>query len=308
MDDLLIFSKDEKDQFKRLEIVLCYLKEHELYVSPKKCEFMKEEINFLGSLVGKKRLRVNPDKIKVLQKWPKPETLTDVRSFMGLLQFFWRFIPKFFEVAAPLTDLTKKGVSIDKWNRDCDSDFAKLKDAITQAPILVAFDWKKPSRGHVDASRLAVGGTLTQLDDDVSDRVIAFFSKMLSPTEADYTANDRELNGLISFPERFRCYLGGTSFEILTDNQVFKHFFTKPKMSRKKARWLETLEDFGIFPITLKPGNTHVLGDVLSRAPHILKGSSSVLSFNDGEVLGAGFEYFIPRYNEDRSSDPSSKP
>ena len=88
-------------------------------------------------------------------------------------------------------------------------------------------------------------GTLTQLDDDGRDRVIAFYSKKLSPTEADYTANDRKLLGLICFLERFRCYLEGASFEIFTDNQVLMCFFTRPKMSRKEARWLETLGNFG---------------------------------------------------------------
>ena len=114
MDDVLIFSKDEESHLKHLEIVLKHLQEHELYVSPKKCEFMREEIDFIGFLVGKKGLRVNPEKFEVLKTWPKPETLTDGMSFVGLLQFFRTFIPKFSEIAAPLTNFTKKGVGIDK--------------------------------------------------------------------------------------------------------------------------------------------------------------------------------------------------
>ena len=92
---------------------------------------MQEEIDFLGFLVGKKRIRVNPEKVEVLKTWPRPETLTDVRSFVRLLQFFRRFIPKFSEIAAPLTNLTKKGVGIDKWNSDCDAAFEMLKNSIT---------------------------------------------------------------------------------------------------------------------------------------------------------------------------------
>ena len=199
-----------------------------------------------------------------------------------------------------MTNLTKKGIGIDKSDSDCDAAFEKLKNPITQSPILVAPDWKKPFRGHVDASQLAVGGTLTKLDDDGRDRVIAFYSKKLSLTEADYTANDRELLGLISFLERFRCDLEGASFEIFTDNQVLKYFFTKPKMSRKEARWLENLGNFGIFPINLKPGKIHVLGDKLFRAPHVLNGDLSNLKLNDVEVLGVDFEDFIPSYEEDQ--------
>ena len=182
-----------------------------------------------------------------------------------------------------------------------------MKKSITKSPIPVAPDWKKPFRGHVDASQLAFGGTLSQLDDDGRDRVIAFYSKKLSPTEADYTANNRALLGLFCFLERFRCHLEGASFEIFTDNQVLKYFFTKPKMSRREARLLETLGNFGIFPITLKPGKIHVLGDVLSRAPHVLNGDLSNLNLNDVEVLGVDFEDFIPSYEEDQFFGPIVK-
>ena len=140
---------------------------------------------------------------------------------------------------------------------------------------------------------------MTQLDDDGRDRVIAFFSKKLSLAEQNYTANDRELLGLVYFLQRFRCYLEGTSFEIFTDNQVLKHFFTKPKLSRREARWLETLGNFGIFPITLKPGKIHVLGDTLSRAPHA--------SMNSVEILSANVEEIWDNYENDRVFGPLLK-
>ena len=85
MDDLLIFSKDEESHIKHLNTVLCRLREHKLFVSPKKCEFMKSEIDFLGLVVGKNGIRVNPLKVEVLKSWPRPQSLTDVRSFIGLL-------------------------------------------------------------------------------------------------------------------------------------------------------------------------------------------------------------------------------
>ena len=117
--------------------------------------------------------------------------------------------------------------------------------------LSVSPDWSKSFTCYIDAPQTAVGGTLTKLDKNGRDLVIAFYSKKLSPTESVYTASDRELFGLISFLNRFRCYLEGTEFEIFTDTQVLKSFFTKPKLSRKESRWLETLGNFGIFPITL---------------------------------------------------------
>ena len=303
MDDLLIFSKDEDQHLKHLEIVLSRLQEHELYVSPRKCEFMKDNIDFLGMFVGKDGIRVNPEKVQIIMTWPKPNSLTDLRSFLGLLQFFRRFIPNFAKIASPLTDLTKKESGIHKWDLQCNIAFKSLKETMISAPILVSPDWKKPFRGHIDASQTAVGGTLTQLDENGKDRVIAYFSKKLDPAEQNYTANDRELLGLIRFLERFRCYLEGWEFEIFTDNQVLKHFFTKKDLSRKEARWIETLGNFGIFPITLKPGKIHVLGDTLSRAPHV---NNNVL-INDIEAPFIKFEEVIDNYENEQFFGPIVK-
>ena len=188
--------------------------------------------------------------------------------------------------------MTKKGEGIHKWDSSCDKSFESMKNAITSAPILVSPNWKKPFRGHIDASNMAVGGTLTQLDEEGKDRVIAFFSKKLSPAEQNYTTNDRELLGLVYFLMRFRCYLEGSSFEIFTDNQVLKSFFSKPKLSRREARWLETLGNFGIFPINLKPGKIHVLGDTLSRAPHA--------SVNQTELVHANLDGITDAYADDK--------
>lgn len=116
--------------------------------------------------------------------------------------------------------------------------------------------------------------------------MIAFYSKRISPTESDYTANDRAFLGSISFLERFRCYLKGASLEIFTENQVLQYVFTKPEMSRKEARWLEKLGNFDIFPITLRPGKIHVLGDLLLRARYVHNGDLSSATVNDVEVIG----------------------
>ena len=153
---------------------------------------------------------------------------------------------------------------------------------------------------NTDAQK-AVGGTLTQVDENGKDRVISYFSKKLTPEQQNYTANDRELLGLIRFLERFRCYLEGSEFEMITDNQILKHFFSKPKLSRKEARWLETLGNFGVFPITLKPGKIHVLGDVLSRAPHAPDNDVNV---NDMEVPFIQFEDVIGEYDDDQLFGP----
>jgi RNase H-like domain found in reverse transcriptase/Reverse transcriptase (RNA-dependent DNA polymerase) len=277
MDDLLVFSKNEEDHLKHLNAVLRRLKEPDLYVSTNMCVVMSTEMEFLDVIVGREDLRMDPTKIKVIEDWPRPESVTEVRSFLGLVQFFRRFISRFYEIAAPLTNLTKKNNSVSNWESSCDKAFETLKEAVKSAPVLQSPDWKKPFRCHVDASQLEVGGTLTQKDERGFDHPIAFYFKKLSPAEANYSTNDRELLGLISFLQRFRCYLEGFESEVFTDNQVLKHLFTKAAVSRKEARWLKTLGNFGMFLTNLKPGRVHVLGNVLSRAPHAI--SSENMSY-----------------------------
>jgi Reverse transcriptase (RNA-dependent DNA polymerase) len=136
MDDLLIYSKNEEEHLKHVEKVLKRLKEHRLYVSPKKCVFMSTEMEFLGFIVGKYGLRVNPRKIEVIKNWPRPANITEIRSFLGLVQFFRRFIARFSEIAIPPTNLTKKNQSIKGWDDKCENEFSELKDAVTSAPIL----------------------------------------------------------------------------------------------------------------------------------------------------------------------------
>ena len=240
MDDFRIFNKDEASHLKHLETVLRRLEENNLLVSPEKCEFMKTEIDFLRFLVGKHGLRVNPSKVEVLKTWPKPKSLFEVRSFLGLLQSFRRFVAKFSEVAAAMTNLTKKDQGIGKWNSKCDEAFEKLKEAITNAPVLVSPDWSKPFRCHISSSQTAFGGTLTQLDENGRDRDIALYSRMLSPTEFVYTANDRALLGLISFLNRFRCYLEGTESQVFTDCGI----------SIRTLRLLRILTDLTIYGST----------------------------------------------------------
>lgn len=129
-------------------------------------------------------------------------------------------------------------MGIKKWNEACDLAFQDLKGALASAPILIPPDWSRPFLYHVNASQKAVGGTLTQLDNEKQDRGIAYYSHKISDTKEKYTTNERELLGLVYFLKRFRFYLYGESFEIFTDNQILNNFMTKPKLSRKEARWL----------------------------------------------------------------------
>lgn len=267
VDDILIYSNSLEEHYDHVEKVLKKLKEHRLYVAPHKCEFMREVMEFLGFIVNNKGLKINAKNYDVIQKWPIQTHVTDLRSFLGLMQQFRRFIRGYSKVASPLTNLTKKDSSLQNWDPECTTAFEALKEALITAPVLRAPNWSKSFKGHIDESQIAVGGTLTQIFDD-GEHPLAFMSHKLSPAEQNYIASDRELLVLITFLKRFRCYLEGSEFEIITDNQVLSNLFTKENLSRREASWISLLRNFGIFPITLKKGYLHVLGDAPSRIPH----------------------------------------
>lgn len=301
IDDLLIFSKTEEDHYRHIETVFKRLSENELYVGTKKCTFFAEEVEFLGLIVGKHGIRIGEDRTDAVRLWPKPSSITELRSFIGLLQFFRRFIKGFSEIAAPLTNLTRKGIGIAKWDKRCDEVFQEMKDKLSSAPILVPANWNKPFRCHTDASQFSIGGTLTQLDSNGHDRVIAYFSKRLSKAEENYTANDRELLALVYFSKRFRCYLEGSEFEIITDNQVLKNFLTKPHLSRRESRWLDLFSHFGVSKISHRAGKFHVLGDSLSRIPH----NAILPEISNLQMISAQFPMgFVQNYEKDTVFGP----
>lgn len=280
LDDILIFSESREEHLNHLRIVLSRLRDHELYVGEKKFELMKTETEFLGLIVGRDGIKIGEERKRLIQEWPVPKNITELRSFLGLVQFFRRFVKDFSKIATPLTNLTRKHSHIGNWNEECEAAFNFLKESLTSSPIMAAPDWSRPFRCHTDACQFAVGGTLTQLDDAGREHAISYFSKRLSAAEENYTANDRELLGLVYFLQRFRCYLEGTEFEVFTDNQVLRYFFSKPILSRREARWLDVLGQFGITQLTLVKGKVHVLGDVPSRAPQVISGCPRMNNLN----------------------------
>lgn len=213
-------------------------------------------------------MSVGDDRRKIVPHWPIPKKLTELRVFVCLLHLCRRFIKNFSHLAAPLANLTRKGSGIHQWDDNWNRAFAELKHALFNAPIMQPPNLDIPFRCHIDCSALAVGYTLTQLDQDRTDRAVKFFSKRFSTAEENYSADDRELLELLYFLKWFRCYLEGTEFEVIADNAVLKYFFSETELSRREAQWLEFLSQFCTTLLIFEKERLHVLGDVLSRAPH----------------------------------------
>ncbi|CAN4123632.1 unnamed protein product [Withania somnifera] len=135
IDDILIYSRNESDHEHHLRLVLRTLREHRLYAKFSKCEFWLESVAFLGHVVSKDGIRVDPAKIQAVCDWPRPTTVIEIRSFVGLVGYYQRFVEGFSSIAAPLTRLTPKDVAF-QWSKECEASFAKIKDLLTSAPVL----------------------------------------------------------------------------------------------------------------------------------------------------------------------------
>lgn len=142
-------------------------------------------------------------------------------------------------------------------------------------PIIRTTNWKLPFQCHTVVSQLTIGRTLTQID-GTRKYTVSYFSKRLSPAEKNYSASEREILALINLLQHFRCDLEGSSFEVLTDNEVLRIFSTKSMLSRREARWLDFLGGFVVSATTLLKEKIHVLGDALSRAPHVITSNTSI--------------------------------
>ena len=135
IDDILVYSRSEEEYAMHLRFVLQNLREHQLYAKFSKCEFWLDQVTFLGHVVSKDGIQVDPKKIEAIIEWPRPTTVTEVRSFLGLAGYYRRFVKDFYTIAAPLSRLTQKNVKF-IWTDRCEEHFQLLKDVLTSAPVI----------------------------------------------------------------------------------------------------------------------------------------------------------------------------
>ena len=173
IDDILIYSKIEEEHKEHLKIVLQELREHQLFANFSKCDFLKDKIKYLGHVVTKEGIFVDPEKIRAIEYWLVPKDVTDVRSFMGIIGYYRRFIEGFSRIENPITFLQKKGKKFDQ-NQKCEESFKKLKTLLTSAPILRIADPNKEFVVCTDACNDGLGGVLTQ-----EGHVISYESRKL---------------------------------------------------------------------------------------------------------------------------------
>ena len=265
IDDIIIFSKSVEEHLFHLEEVFRRLRDANVKLNPKKCSFVKQRVEYLGHVVTPDGISPNPDKIKVVQEFPTPTNLKQLRNFLGLANYYRRFVRGFSHVASPLNALTKKGVPF-IWTESCAIAFDKLKRALVTAPILAYPNFQEPFLLFVDASATGIGFTLAQLQDG-KEVVIAYNGRGLNQAEQKYSTTEREALALVEGIKKFQPYLHNRKFTVITDHSSLRWLMNVKDASGRLARWALLLQQYN-FEIVHRPGKIHSNADSLSRRPY----------------------------------------
>ena len=276
LDDVLIYSTNEKEHWKHVRLVLKALLAHRLYAKLSKCAFNRSEVTFLGFVVGKDGIKMEQSRIDAISEWPIPECAKDILVFLGFAGFYRRFVRGFSQIAAPLTDLTKgakKGVAKAKfvWSIEAQEAFDELKRTFTSAPVLVHFDWESETRMETDSSGRGAGGVLSQKGSDGQWHPIAYFSYKFKGPEERWDTHDKELYAIVLGFKNWRHYLQGSkhTVRVITDHNNLRYFMTTKELNAKQVRWAEKLAAFD-FTIEYRKGTLNP-ADAPSRRPDIMK-------------------------------------
>lgn len=266
IDDILVFSRTMEEHFDRLREIFVRLQGANLKVKPSKCRFAFNETNYLGHIISERGIRPDPDKIKTIVEWQEDKvkrSVKEVRSFLGICNYYRRFVRNFAQIARPLNYLLKKNAKFE-WTDQCSKAFNSLKQRLISRPIMIHPDFTKPFILQVDASGFGIGAVLAQCDEKGKDHPVAYWSRKLTKAEESMTATERECLGAVEAIKHFRSYLYGQFFIIETDHKALEYMDSFKAHNGKVARWKMTLADYN-FVVRAKPGKKNGNADSLSR-------------------------------------------
>ncbi|PFX13456.1 Retrovirus-related Pol polyprotein from transposon 17.6 [Stylophora pistillata] len=235
-----------------LEEVFKRLREANIKLNPKECDFVKQRVEYLSHIVTPEGVSPNSEKIRVVQEFPTPINLKELRNFLGLANHYRRFVKGFSHIANPLNALTKKGFSFN-WTEECAVAFDKLKRALVSAPILAYPNFKEPFLLFVDASSTGIGFTLAQVQNG-KEIAIAYNGRGLNSAERYYSTTEREALAFIEGIKKFQPYLQNRKFTVVTDHSSLRWLMNVKDVSGRLARWALLLQQYD-FEIIHSPGN-----------------------------------------------------
>jgi transposase InsO family protein len=266
IDDILIFSKSEAEHIHHVKHVLQILQDNNLYAKIEKSLFHQKYVEFVGYEISSDGIRMNQGKLSTVTEWPQPKTVKQVQKFLGLTNYYRRFVKNYSAISKPLTDLTKKNQHF-VWNSNEQKAFETLKSALVTSPVLQYPDPSKQFYMETDASVFALGVALHQKNDEDDDfHPVAFYSRKFTSPEQSYNTHDQELLAIVSGLTRFRHLLSGSAYPILisSDHRNLLFFRKNRWLKPRHARWNLTLSEFD-FTLKHIPGIKNGAADALSR-------------------------------------------
>ena len=262
LDDILIFSRNLDEHWQHLRWALEKLREAKLYGRLYKCEFLKGQVDYLGFEVSPGGIKASPEKIRAVTEWPRPKSVHDVQSFLGLASYYGRFVRGFSEMARPLTELMRAGVEW-KWSTSQHQAFNRLKLALTTAPFLRLPGFERQFVVTTDASDAAVGAILEQ-DFGNGLQPVAFASRKLNGAEMKYSAYERELLGIVWALAQWKHYFRGLhSVVIQTDHAPLHYLPNQLSVNARIWKWINIMQGYNL-EIRHIPGKRNP-ADTLSR-------------------------------------------
>ena len=296
IDDILIYTKGTKEEHEReTQEVLQLLKEYDIRLNEEKSEFSKKEVTFLGTIISRDGLRMEPEKTKAVREWPTPKTVKEVQAFLGFANYYRRFIKNYSSQVGPLTQLTRKDQKFE-WGPHQEEAFEGMKALFTnestleshnpekkltveilgEESILQRHDADKKQTMKTDTSQWAIAACLSQSSDGKRGKPVAFHSRKLTPAEQNYDIHDKELLAIVDAFKHWRHYLQGARHEVsvITDHKNLTSFTTTKVLNKRQVRWAEELSSYN-FKISYRKGTENQAADALSRRTDYMESSAS---------------------------------
>ena len=291
IDDILVTGSTHAEHLGNLREVFRRLKQRGLRIKKSKCSFMQSSVEYLGHIVDRKGLHANPEKVKAIVDAPCPRDVPELRAFLGLLNYYGKFLPNLAGNIYPLNNLLCKAKKWN-WTEACKKSFNWAKQAIASSKILVHYDPKLPIKVAADASAYGIGAVLSHILEDNTEHPVAFASRTLSPSEKNYSQIDKEALALIFAVKKFHQYLYGRHFTLVTDHKPLLAILgpkkgIPPLAAARLQRWAFQLSAY-TYDIEFKRTTDHCNADGLSRLPiqqnALEQEVSEITQFNIGQI------------------------
>lgn len=284
IDDVIVFGETYEVALDNLETILKALNNANLKIQLDKSEFMHSQVEFLGYIISSEGLQPNVKKIEAIQRFNEPKTIKELRSFLGMMGYYRRFVKDFAKIAKPLTNLLRgerspdsvKKINLTNPERET---FQKMKRILTSSDILIYPDYNKPFNLTTDASNYAIGAVLSQ-GEMGKDKPIHFASRTLSRAEENYSVPEKEMLAIFWALQTFRNYLYGTHVKIYTDHQPLTFALSPKNTNAKLKNWKAYLDEHS-HEIFYKPGRSNVVADALSRNVFSMTGTQHSADTSD---------------------------